>query len=74
MARARFFTDFERDVIRVGLYHGRKAPEIARFLGRTPVGVYQQIKAMRAAGTLENLPFGFVADDLAKEGGFTDEG
>lgn len=65
MAKAAYISDFERDVIRIGHSRGIKAPDIARFLGRTKVAVYNQIKAMDAAGTLENLPLCFVADEIA---------
>lgn len=65
MAKATYISDFERDVIRIGYSRGIKAPDIARFLGRTKVAVYNQIKAMDAAGTLGDLPFCFAANEIA---------
>jgi hypothetical protein len=65
MARAKFISDFERDVIRIGVSRGVNAPQIARFLGRTKVAVYQQIAAMDAAGALESGVLPFVADEIA---------
>jgi len=62
MARAKYFTDFERDLIRVGVKLGKNAAEIARAMGRTDTGVRNQIKAMQAAGTLENLPFEVIQE------------
>lgn len=65
MARGKFITDFERDLIRIGFARGMKAPQIARFLGRTKVAIYQQIAAMEAAGDLQPTVFEFVADEIA---------
>lgn len=65
MARGKLFSEFECDVIRIGLVSRHSYAQIARFLGRTPAGVAQMAKRMERAGTLENMPFGFVRDDLA---------
>lgn len=62
MARGKYFTDFERDLIRVGVKLGKNAAEIARAMGRTDTGVRNQIKAMQDAGTIGNLPFEVVQD------------
>lgn len=62
MARGKYFTDFERDLIRVGVKMGKNASQIARAMGRTDTGVRNQIKAMQDAGTLQNLPFGIIAE------------
>lgn len=70
MARGKYFTDFERDLIRVGVKMGKNAAQIARAMGRTDTGVRNQIKAMQDAGTIENLPFPIVAERDAE--GLTD--
>lgn len=66
MARAKYFSDFERDLIRVGVKLGKNAAEIARAMGRTDTGVRNQIKAMEASGTLENLSFEVTQERNAK--------
>ena len=66
MAKAKYISDFERDVIRIGVSRGIKAPQIARFLNREKMTIYNHIKAMQQAGTLENLPLCFVADEIAR--------
>lgn len=65
MARGKFISDFEREVIRIGVSDGIKAPQIGRFLGRTKVAIYQQIEAMTAAGKMEPTTLPFVADEIA---------
>lgn len=65
MARAKLIRDFEKDVIRVGHANGQSGATIARVLGRTRQGVSLQIKAMREEGTLDNLPFEFIANEIA---------
>lgn len=66
MARAKFITDFEAEIIRIGHNRGFKAPTIARYLGRNKVTVYNHIHKMKEAGTLDNMPFDFVAEEIAK--------
>lgn len=66
MARGKFITDFERDMIRIGHSEGIGDATIARALRRTPASVGQQIKKMRAAGTLDDLPFVFVVEEIAE--------
>lgn len=66
MARGKFISDFERDVIRIGISRDLKAPQIARFLGRSKVAVYQQISAMEAEGTMENTVLDFVSEEIAQ--------
>jgi hypothetical protein len=64
MAKGKYITDFERDVIRCGVSFGCNAPQIAVFLGRNRMAVYNQISAMRQAGTLEELPGDFLAAQI----------
>lgn len=66
MARGRLITDFERDCIRIGHSRGVSNTAISKFLGRTLPVIGLQIKAMREAGTLTDVPFDFVADEVAK--------
>ncbi|WP_323006779.1 helix-turn-helix domain-containing protein [Pseudorhodobacter sp.] len=66
MAKAKYISDFERDVIRIGVSRGIKAPAIARFLGRQKMAVYNHIAAMEADGTIGNVPLAFVADEIAR--------
>lgn len=65
MAKGPYITDFERDVIRIGIAAGIKAPKIALFLGRNKMGIYNQIKKMESDGTLQNVPLAFVCDEIA---------
>ena len=65
MARGKFISEFERDVIRIGVDAGYKAPQIARFLGRTKVVVYRHIEEMTESGTIGNLPLAFVSSEIA---------
>ena len=66
MAKAKYISDFEREVMRIGHARGFNAPQIARFLKRGKMVVYNHIKRMEADGTLENLPLCFVVDDIAE--------
>jgi hypothetical protein len=65
MAHGKYITAFERDVIRIGVAHGCSLPEIARFLHRNRVAIYNHKRAMEAEGTLGDLPFGFVCQEIA---------
>jgi IS30 family transposase len=69
MARARFFTEFERDLIRVGVAMGKTPPQIAEALNRTPQGVRVQVRAMRECGTLGNLPLPFTFEEIRAASG-----
>lgn len=66
MSRGKYITKFEAEIIRIGVDRGFKAPQIARFLGRTKQAVYSYIEKMNADGTLDDLPFDFVADEIAE--------
>lgn len=72
MAKAKYISDFERDVMRIGADRGYKAPQISRFLKRGKMVVYNHIKAMEKAGTLNDLPMCFVADEIAEAIGRAD--
>lgn len=65
MAKAKYISEFERDVMRIGAANGYSAPQIARFLKRGKMVVYNHIKAMERDGTLGDLPLCFVADEIA---------
>jgi transposase len=65
MAKAKYISEFERDVMRIGAANGYTAPQIARFLKRGKMVVYNHIKAMEAEGTLQNLPLCFVEQEIA---------
>ncbi|MEM8578415.1 MAG: hypothetical protein AAGF60_11220 [Pseudomonadota bacterium] len=52
-------------MIRIGKSRGLSDAKIAAFLGRERTGIYKQVQMMREAGTLENLPLGFVVDEIA---------
>jgi transposase len=66
MAKAKYISDFERDVMRIGHAKGYKPPQIARFLKRGKMVVYNHIKAMEAAGTLDDLPLCFVVEEIGE--------
>ena len=65
MARAKYITEFEKDVIRIGVANGFSAPAIARFLGRQKMAIYRHIELLREEGTLKNVPLEFVASEIA---------
>jgi len=65
MARSRYFTDFERDCVRIGISRGIEKATIARAIKRTKVGVGQQVNRMQDDGSLTNLPMIFVVDEVA---------
>ncbi|WP_321363554.1 hypothetical protein [uncultured Celeribacter sp.] len=65
MARGRLITEFEKDCIRIGYARGIKNATIARALKRTEAAISLQIKAMKEAGTIGNLPLMFMVDDVA---------
>lgn len=60
MARAKWFSKDELDIIRLGVKAGHGNQRIADYLGRTRQGVAKQINRMREEGTLENYPFDFM--------------
>lgn len=64
MAKAKFISEFERDVIRIGHFQGTKAPAIGRFLNRSKQAIYNEIKAMTDAGTIDNRPMCFVCKEI----------
>ena len=66
MAKAKYISDFEREVMRIGHAKGLKAPTIARFLKREKATVYNHIKAMEKDGTIGELPMCFVVDEIAE--------
>ena len=66
MAKAKYISEFERDVMRIGVSKGLKSPQIARFLKRGKMVVYNHIKAMREDGTIDDLPLCFISDEIAE--------
>lgn len=66
MAKAKYISEFERDVMRIGHSKGLSAPQIARFLGRGKMVVYNHINGMIEDGTISALPMCFVADEIAE--------
>lgn len=66
MAKAKYISDFERDVMRIGAQNGFKAPQIARFLKRGKMVVYNHLKAMEAEGTLKALPMCFIEEEIVE--------
>lgn len=68
MARGKYISEFELDLIRVCHAHGCKAPSIGRYMGRTKMAVYQKIDQMREDGTLDDLPNWFpqFVDDIVR--------
>lgn len=66
MARASYLSDFERTVIRAGHARGLTSIVIGKYLGRTDVTVRKHIGLMRTDGTITDLPFDFIVDDLCK--------
>ena len=66
MARAKYISPFERDIMRIGHSRGINAPTIARFLGRGKLVVYRHLQLMRDEGTLDDLPLCFVCDEIAE--------
>lgn len=67
MARGQLITDQEREIMRVGVRMGLKAPDIARCLGRTKQAVYKQIELMEQGGTIDAEPFPFMEKAIQNE-------
>ncbi|MBO6603843.1 MAG: helix-turn-helix domain-containing protein [Roseicyclus sp.] len=67
MAKGRYITDFEKMVIRVGVANGHSDADIARFMNRSRPLVTVWRTKMEKDGSIADLPFGFVADDVAGE-------
>jgi len=65
MAKSRYISEFERNIIRIGVAKGLNAPQIAKFLKRGKMVVYNHIKAMRADDTLNDLPVCEALDEIA---------
>ena len=61
MARGKYLTDFELDVIRYGHSNGHSAAKIAEFLGRNRSNVWRTIQKMEKDGTLGEVQADFVA-------------
>lgn len=66
MARGKFITDFEKDVIRIGISRGIAKATIARALKRRKSAIGQQVQRMADENTLDNLPMVFVVDEIAQ--------
>lgn len=66
MAKRKYISDFERDVIRIGHANGVSCTQIAKFCGRNRVTIWNHIRAMTDDGTITQLPFGFVVDEVAE--------
>jgi len=66
MAKAKYISSFERDVMRIGRAHGFSDAQIGRFCGRQRMTVGNHIKAMIKDGTIDDLPMGFVVDEIAE--------
>lgn len=66
MAKAKYITDFEREIIKIGHSQGIYPMQISRYLGRTRVAVHQQIEKMKQDGTIDDLPLAFVVDEIAE--------
>ena len=66
MAKAKFISEREREVIRVGLHHGIPQKKIAAALNRSNGAVCQQVQRMREDGTLHDLPLPFMAELIRK--------
>lgn len=67
------FSDFELDVIRVGLSLGKNQAQIAWFLNRSEMAVSRRVKVMREEGTLDELPWSHIAGRVARWGGPKDD-
>lgn len=64
MARGAYITEFEREIIRIGHARGLTGGQIAKYLRRERTGIYRIIKEMEDDGTLANVPFDFICDDV----------
>ncbi len=65
MAKAKFISSFELDIIRIGVARGHNAPLIAKFLRRNKLTIYNHIEQMKQDETLDVLPFDFIVDEIA---------
>jgi hypothetical protein len=67
MAKSKFITDDEKDLIRIGVALGNSDADIARFIGRKRPTVTVWRHKMIKDGTIGNLPFDFVVDDVSEK-------
>lgn len=66
MARGRYFTEYEKEIIRIGVAYDVPATLVAAYLGRTDRGVRAQIQRMRDADMLGGVPFELIAKPVAE--------
>lgn len=64
MARAKLISDFEREVIRIGVDGGFNSSQIARYIGRERSTVHKQIEAMTKADLMGSLPWPFMCEQI----------
>lgn len=64
MGHGKSITEFEREIIRIGISGGCNGAQIARYLGRNKQAVYNHIEGMKRDGTINNLPFALVATEI----------
>lgn len=73
MARGRFISDFEADLIRIGHAAGIDNATIARAMGRHKSAIGKYLRRMEDEQTIGNLPTCLVGDRIAemirREGG-----
>jgi len=67
MARGKYITEFEKDAIRVGVANGHPDLFIAAFLQRSRPMVTAWRLKMQEDGSIDNMPFGFVAERISGE-------
>lgn len=67
MARGKYFTEYERELIRIGTARGLNPSRIAKAIGRTPQGVRKQVQRMQERGAMAVSVFAVVADADAEE-------
>lgn len=65
MAKARYISDFELDIIRIGVTKGVSKIKIAKFIGRSKQVVYNHADRMIKDGTIGDMPLAFVVDEIA---------
>lgn len=67
MAKAKLISDFEREIIRIGVDGGFNASQISRYIGRERSTVHKQIEAMTKAEIMGALPRPFICEQICTD-------
>jgi len=66
MAKAKYISENEKQVIKIAYEAGFKAPSIARYLGRGKLAIYNHIEAMQKADMMATDAMDFLKDQICE--------